>query len=60
MKTDYHISMAASDALKKAQKFNDIPHVVEAIERASMLINLSPQQAEEIFRKKLKEYETKI
>ena len=44
---------AVNESLTRARKFNDMPRIIEAINRASMLIALSPEKAEEIFKEKM-------
>lgn len=46
---------AAQEALAKARKLNDLPHVLEAIDRAALLIASTPENAEEILREKFME-----
>ena len=42
-------------ALQKARQLGNVTQVVEAINRAGMLIAMSPEKVEEIFREKMKE-----
>jgi hypothetical protein len=46
---------ASCEALERARQFNDVPRIVEAVNRASMLLSLSPEKAEEILREKMQE-----
>jgi len=48
-------AQASRDALSKARQLKDVPRIIEAVNRASMLIALSPEKAEEIFREKIQE-----
>jgi hypothetical protein len=46
---------ACLEALQKARTLGTVPMIVEAVNRASMLIALSPEKTEEIFREKIQE-----
>lgn len=46
---------AALEALQKARQFGSVAQITEAVNRASLLIAMSPEKAEEIFRDKMNE-----
>jgi hypothetical protein len=46
---------AAREALRKAREIGTVEKIVEAVNRASMLIAMTPEKAEEIFREKMNE-----
>jgi hypothetical protein len=46
---------ASLEALARARSFGDVPRIMEAVNRAAMLISLSPEKSEEIFREKMQE-----
>ena len=46
---------ACSEALHKARSINDVPHLIEAVNRASFLIALTPDKVEQIFKEKMQE-----
>jgi signal recognition particle receptor subunit beta len=46
---------AAKEALEKARKLNDVPHIVEAVNRATLLLSLTPEKVEEMMKEKMNE-----
>ena len=46
---------AAREALQKARQIGSVEMIVEAVNRASMLIAMSPDKVEEVFRDKMNE-----
>lgn len=51
---DLSFETATLEALKKARKLNDVPHLMEAVNRAAMLIALDPVLVEQEFSEKMK------
>ena len=45
----------AKEALVRARQNNTVPMIMEAVDRAAMLIALSPEKVEEIFAEKMRE-----
>ena len=52
---DVSFEAAALQALKKAREINDVPHLMEAVSRATLLIALDPVLVEREFREKMNE-----
>ena len=50
--SNLEFAKAAQAALAKARKLNDVSRIIEAVNRASLLIAATPQNAEEILREK--------
>jgi hypothetical protein len=44
---------ASLEALGRARQFNDVPKIMEAVSRAAMLIAMSPEKVEDVFREKM-------
>jgi hypothetical protein len=45
----------ARESLEKSRQLGNVEQITEAVNRAAMLIAMSPEKAEEIFREKMQE-----
>ena len=53
-------AQAALEALTKARKLHDVPRITEAVNRASLLLALTPQEAEEEMRQKFEQEKSNL